>query len=152
MGQPIHCDATSCDQLADVLVSRITPGQSETTAWCDPHYVLVCQAIAEAVSASEADAAAQDATDRLEGATAPTGNAMTEDQLVAAHGGLPDGPDPMASAESSDAATVPPGEPGQPDSGQPEPELTEGPAETVPAPVGRSRRSRGNQAGDTVPA
>jgi hypothetical protein len=130
MANPIHCDATDCPNLADVLVSRIASGPAETTAWCDPHYLEVCQAIADAIHQAEADQAAAEAQAHLEAAAIP----------------------PTASAATSGEATAAPGEPGQPDSEPPAPELTERPAETEAAAVGRSRRAEETEAGDQVPA
>ena len=65
MAQPIHCDYQGEPHLADTLVSRIANG--ETLAWCDPHYVEVCRAIADAVGDAEAAAADAEALARLEG-------------------------------------------------------------------------------------
>lgn len=48
MANPIHCDWAGCELLADVMVSRLSDG--ETTAWCGAHYVGIAQAV---VSAAE---------------------------------------------------------------------------------------------------
>lgn len=48
MAQPIHCDFTGCGELADVMVSRTANG--ETLAWCDDHYLVMCEAIAAQVA------------------------------------------------------------------------------------------------------
>lgn len=130
MANPIHCDATDCPNLADVLVSRIANGPAETTAWCDPHYLEVCQAIAEAIHQAEADLAAQEAQDRLEATAIP----------------------PTESAATSGEATAAPDEPGRPAEGLDDQELSEGPPETEAAPAGRSRRAGADRAGDQVPA
>jgi len=63
MAQLIHCDAAECTELAAVLLSRIETG--DTMAWCDAHYVVTCQAVAEAVAAQEAEATDAEVEARL---------------------------------------------------------------------------------------
>lgn len=70
MAQPIQCDAQGEPHLADLIVTRIATG--ETLAWCDPDYVVVCRAIAEAVDEAERDQAAAEAATRLGAVTAPS--------------------------------------------------------------------------------
>lgn len=63
MANPLHCDATDCPDWADVLVSRIANG--ETLAWCDAHFVQMCEAVASAAAQPEADEADAEALRRL---------------------------------------------------------------------------------------
>lgn len=124
MAQTITCDYQGAEpHMADVLVSRITPGANgETLAWCDPHYVEVCQAIAAAVADQEAGLADDAAVASLE-ASGPT-----------------------TSPASSDADGAPDDKPGLPPDGETGTEGTETPPEPEPAATGRSRRSQGHQA------
>lgn len=90
MAEPIRCDWTDAQpHLADVIVSRISGGPIETTAWCNDHYLAVCLAVVQAAAEAEAATDAE-ATARLEAVGAP---------------------DPSGSEPSSAEAPVGPGEP-----------------------------------------
>lgn len=110
MAAPIHCDYAGCPELADTLVSAIATG--DVSAWCGPHFVTMCQAVAASVVDQEADAAAAEAEARLADVEAP--------------------PEFPTSPESSDAGDPPAGEPGSgPD----------GPDQAKPATGTRTRRN-----------
>lgn len=119
MAQLIHCDGTDCPELATVMVSTIANG--DTLAWCDGHYVAMCQAIAEAIAAQEAEETDTDAIARLDRLAAP--------------------PPFPTSPESSGEGAADPGQPGRPARGRarsgtgsdatPEPNAAPGPSEAA---------------------
>lgn len=116
MAQLIRCDYQGCAEIADVLVSRIING--ETVAWCDPHYLEMCQAIVGAVAQAEADQAAADAEARLAAAHPPT--------------------NPPTSGGSSDADDPPAGRPTKPADGRKAARGPRTPPRTAPAALGPS--------------
>ena len=110
MAQPLTCDATDCTAYADVLVSRLANG--ETLAWCDPHFVQMCQAVADSLVQAEVDETDAEALRRL-GADADPATFPT----------------PPESSGGDDRAAGPPT---QPDSA---PERPDAAMETTPDPI-----------------
>lgn len=126
MAGPLYCDATDCGEFADVIVSRIANG--ETMAWCDPHFVQMCQAVADSMVQAEVDATDAEALARLGGEADPEVFPTSTSSSVAG--------DPAAGQPSP-----PDSEPVEPVRGQDEgTDVSEAPR-AVPAGRGRSSRA-----------
>ncbi len=95
MAQPFPCDYEGCPNLADVIISRVADGETQT--WCDLHFLAMCQAIVDNLEAQATMAGDDAAIARLEAA----GEATI----------------PPTSGPSSGEDAAAPGEPGRPASG-----------------------------------
>lgn len=126
MAGPLYCDATDCGEFADVIVSRIANG--DTMAWCDPHFVQMCQAVADSMVQAEVDATDAEALARL--------GAEADAEVFPSSTTSSDAGDPAA------GQPLPPdSEPAEPDRGEDgETDASEAPR-AVPAGRGRSSRA-----------
>lgn len=127
MAQPFPCDYEGCPNLADVIISRVADGETQT--WCDLHFLAMCQAIVDNLEAQAVVAGDDAAIALLEAAgeaTIPPTSGESSGEAPAAPGepGRPvDGPD--SSGVDSDATPDGLGAPGASDE----------PTEAAPAPA-----------------